>query len=72
MFVILGLPHLVLADIGDDDRLALGQPAQIMDHVRGIQPITGGYHLDIPVRGLALEPLDVLPPGAVTLRTYER
>ena len=35
--VILGLPHLVLAHVGDDERLALGDAPQVVDHVRGVE-----------------------------------
>ena len=35
VLVVLGLPHLVLADVGDDERLALGDAPEVVDDVRG-------------------------------------
>ena len=35
VLVVLRLPHLVLADVGDDERAALGEPPQVVHDVRG-------------------------------------
>ena len=42
VLVVLRLPHLVLADVGDDDRVAVGQAPEVVDHVRGVEmPVVG-------------------------------
>src|SRR5216684_3557126 len=38
VLVVLRFPHLVLADVGDHQRAARGEPPQIVQHVRGEQP----------------------------------
>ena len=38
MLVILGFPHLVLANVSDDDRVAISSLApQVVDDVRGVK-----------------------------------
>ena len=34
---VLRLPHLVLAHVGDDDRVAAGDAPHIVHHVRGVE-----------------------------------
>src|SRR5215203_3093426 len=38
--VVLGLPHLVLADVAHHHRVAVGEPPQVVHHVRGV-PLSG-------------------------------
>ena len=37
VLVVLRLPHLVLADVGHDERLALGDAPEVVHHVRGVE-----------------------------------
>src|SRR6185503_2718592 len=37
VLVVLRFPHLVLADVGDDERLAFGETPDVVDHVRGVE-----------------------------------
>ncbi len=60
--VKLGRPHLVLAHFGGDNRLALGQFVQFLDHELGLDH--PGL-LDITERVLDLPLLDLLVPGLV-------
>ena len=55
VLVVLRLPHLVLADVGDDDRLALGDAPDVVDDVRGVEVAVVGQVLDVADRGVALE-----------------
>ena len=46
--VVLRFPHLVLADVGDDDRLVGSRGApEIVDHVRSIEMPIVGQRLDV-------------------------
>ena len=55
VLVVLRFPHLVLADVGDDDRLALGEAPDVVDHVRRVQMPVVGQALDVADGGVALE-----------------
>ena len=66
--VVLRLPHLVLADVGYDDRAAVGGPPQVADDVRRVQVAIVGQVLDVAHRGVTLERVDAgdpvfTPPG---------
>ena len=63
--VILRLPHLMLAHVGDHDRLALGDLPKIVNHVCGIKMAAVGKRLDVAHRRIALQFLDVGKPRAV-------
>ena len=52
----------MLADVGDDDRLAVGLTPQIVDDVRGVQVTVVGQGLDVADRGVALERVDLSEP----------
>jgi hypothetical protein len=46
--VVLGLPHLVLAHVGDDDGVALLREApDVVDDVRGVEVAAVGQVLDV-------------------------
>ncbi len=62
LLVVLGGPHLVLADIGDHQGFALGEAPQVVDHVRGIQVAVIGQVLDIAHGAVALHLVDVRQP----------
>ena len=62
MVVVLRLPHLVLADVGHDDRAPLGRAPDVVDHVRRIQVPVVGQILDVADRGVALQLVDVAQP----------
>ena len=58
--VELGRPHLVLADLGGDDGLALGQPGDDLHHVLGLDLVRRG---GIGQRLFGLPGGDALQPG---------
>src|SRR5579859_2073437 len=62
--VILRFPHLVLADVGDDDGLAIGFLPQIVDDVSGVEVAVVRKSLDVADGGIALEFADVAKPVA--------
>ena len=62
--VVLRFPHLVLADVGDDERVAGGRAPEIVHHVRGIEVAVVGQVLDVANGGVALRFVDPAPPGA--------
>ena len=57
--VMLGGPHLVLADVGDHDRVAAGDAVDRLDHVLGLDDRRRPVHV---VRVLALPGGDLRPP----------
>ena len=68
--VVLRGPHLVLADVGRDERVALGELVELLDHVLRLDELALGVVLQAI---LALPLLDVAPPrlerrGIGTLR----
>ena len=72
VLVVLGLPHLVLADVGDDQRTALGEPPQIVEHVGGEQPAVVRHVLDIAHGGVALELGDPAQPRGALAAADQR
>ena len=63
VLVVLGFPHLVLAHVGHDERLALGDAPEVVHHVRGVEvPGRVRHRLDVAHRRVALELGDVLDP----------
>src|SRR5256885_13637481 len=54
VLVILCFPHLMLAYIGDDDRVAVGLTPQIMDYMRGIKMTAVRQPLNITDSRVAL------------------
>ena len=53
--VVLRFPHLVLADVGDDDGVAvLRRAPQVVDDVRGIEVAVVGQRLDVADRRISL------------------
>ena len=65
VMVVLRFPHLVLADVGDDDRLALGHPPDVVDHVRRVEVAVVRQRLNVSDRRIALHGADVLQPWPV-------
>ena len=55
VLVVLRFPHLVLAHVGDDQRVALGLAPQIVDDVRGVEMPVVGQVLDVAHGRVALE-----------------
>ena len=49
---VLRLPHLVLAYVGDNDRVAAGDAPQIVHHMRRVQMAGVGQILDVAHRAL--------------------
>ena len=69
--VILRFPHLVLADVGDDDGFAVGFFPEIVDDVSGVEMAGVGKALNVANGGIALQFRDVAEPvGAVVLFDY--
>ena len=67
--VILGLPHLVLADIGDDDRVTpLRGAPEIVDDMRGVEVTIVGKNLNVADRRLAFVAGDALLPRFPAVR----
>ena len=67
--VVLRFPHLVLADVGDDDRVAVARRApEVVDDVRRIQVPVVGQRLDVADRRVALDAVDVRQPRAAIAR----
>ena len=59
--VVLRGPHLVLADVGGDDRVALGRPVHRLDHELGLDlAVLAGL---VDERVLLLPAAQLLPPG---------
>ena len=52
----------MLADVGHDDRVAVGDAPEVVDHVRRIQVPVVGQVLDVADRRVALELVDVRQP----------
>ena len=63
--VVLRGPHLVLADVGDDDGAAGGRLPDVVDHVRGAEPAVVGQLLDVAHGRSAGELADARDPGIV-------
>ncbi len=68
MLVVLGLPHLVLAYVGDDDGLVVaaggdGLAPDVVDDVRGVEVAVVGQVDDVADGGGALEGVDLAEPG---------
>jgi hypothetical protein len=69
VLVVLRLPHLVLADVGDDHGVAVGLAPQIVDDVRRVEVPVVGQVLDVADGGIALELRDAAEPlGMLGLR----
>src|SRR6266581_3064537 len=66
--VVLRLPHLVLADVGDDDCFAAGFLPEIVDDVRGVEMAAVGQALYVADGGIAFEFVDVSDPLAAVER----
>src|SRR5271157_4461281 len=65
MLVVLRLPHLVLADVGYYDRVAVARLVpQIVDDMRGIEMAAVGQILDVAHGGIALQLVDGIQPLA--------
>ena len=65
VLVVLGFPHLVLADVGDDDGVAVARLApEIVDDVRGVEVAVVGQVLNVADRGVALQLVDEVEPLA--------
>ena len=66
--VVLRRPHLVLADVGDDDGAAVGRLPDVVDDVRRAEPAIVGQVLDVAHRRTAGELADARDPGIVLRR----
>src|SRR5271168_330372 len=62
--VILRFPHLVLADVSDDDRFSASFLPEIVDYVRGVEMPIVWQALNVAHRGVALQLLDMREPRA--------
>ena len=62
--VILRFPHLVLADVGDDDGFAARFFPEVVDDVRGVEMAVVRKALNVAYGGVALQLVDVLKPRA--------
>src|SRR5271156_5549754 len=62
--VILRFPHLVLADVSDDDRFSASFLPEIVDYVRGVEMPIVWQALNVAHRGVALQFLDMREPRA--------
>jgi hypothetical protein len=58
VLVVLRLPHLMLADVGHDERLALGDAPEIVHDVRGEEAVGVRHRLDVAHGRVALELVD--------------
>jgi len=63
--IVLRLPHLVLADVGDDNGFAAGFLPKVVDDVSGVEMPVVGQTLNVKYSGIALEFGDVTNPCAV-------
>ena len=72
VFVVLRLPHLVLADVGHDERLPAGDAPEIVDDVRGVKMPVVGEVLDVAHRRVALQAVDVREPCRTAARRNMR
>ena len=70
--VVLRRPHLVLADVGDDDGAAVGRLPDVVNHVRRAEPAIVRQVLDVADRRSAGEFADAGDPGVVARRLHER
>ena len=70
--VVLRFPHLVLADVGHDDGVAVGGAPEIVDDVRRVQMAAVGQVLDVANGRIPLELLDVRDPLAAIARLHAR
>ena len=65
VLVVLRFPHLVLADVGDDDGVDVARfVPQIVDDVRGIEVAVVGQVLDVADRCVAFQLVDEVEPVA--------
>src|SRR5207253_4803085 len=64
VLVVLRLPHLMLAHIGDDERLAVGEAPEIVDDVRGVEMSVIGKVLNVAHGRIALQRRDMREPGS--------
>ena len=62
VLVVLRLPHLVLADVGDDDGLAVGRMPEVVDDMRGVEVAVVGKVLNVAYRRIALHRIDLAQP----------
>src|SRR5579864_6161422 len=60
--VILRFPHLVLADVGDNDGLAAGFFPNVVNDVRGVEMAVVGQALNVANGGITFQLLDVANP----------
>ncbi len=77
MLVVLGLPHLVLADVGDDDGLVcsasgLSLAPDVVDDVRGVEVAVVGEIDDVANGGVALLGVDLAEPTGVGVLWQQR
>ena len=72
VMVVLRLPHLVLAHVGDDQRSSLGLAPQIVYHMRGVEMATVRQILNIAHRRVTLQVADVVIPFAAIGRVRSR
>ena len=65
MLEVLRFPHLVLAHVGHDHRVAAARfLPQIVDDVRRVKVAAVGKILDVAHGGIAFQAVDVIPPLA--------
>ncbi len=72
VLVVLRFPHLVLADVGHDEGLALRDAPEVVHHVRGVQVARRVRHrLDVADRRVALQLVDLLDPRLAVATAHD-
>ena len=72
VLVVLRLPHLVLAHVGADHRVAAGGPPDVGHHVGGEQLALVGLVQDVAAARVLAPHVDLLQPVLVALRLDHR
>ena len=77
VLVVLGLPHLVLADVGDDDGLlgaagGVGLAPDVVDDVGGVEVAVVGQVDDVADGGVAFHGVDLAEPAGVGVLRQQR
>ena len=77
MLVVLGLPHLVLANVGDDDGLVcsssgLSLVPDVVDDVGSVEVAVVGEVDDVADGGIALHGVDLAEPAGVGVLRQQR
>ena len=60
--VVLRFPHLMLADVGDDDRPSVGRTPEVLHHMRRVEMAVVCEVLDVAYGRITLERVDARDP----------